>query len=408
MTNQIIATDDNNLPIFINSIITYIKKIPSIVLVIGSSIFISFFYSVGYLFLYGFYFSSATSEGNFHPLFEVIRFPVPFNFYTVVMTSAFFLVLVCWILSSLLLIRKQLIYLVPVVAFSFVLHIFLSILFIGRLKMNIEDIFVTLTIWAIPFAIAYIIYFIVETSKSPLITVCSFFYTLLITAISIVLTYNYSTTEQPNEIVLHIISVILIIFAFASIPLLHWSSNKISQKYIFRFIFFLPFLSIAILLLFSSFFESSNTTITLMVTVIIISVVLASSNNKLDPYIFASQSISNNIPVSIKSNKINEDNKDKASIFTISGLVVFFLSVFLIVLSMATVIVGQIIYQAIPDSSPLKGIKQVVVVSNENLLDGNEITGKVIAFKDDIVYLVDENRNLIMVKSSEFSIKNIE
>lgn len=400
--------------ISLNSYSLYIEKIkniPQVLQVIISSFLLYFFYSIGYLFLYGFYFANFSFDSNipsfsFDPLFEVIRNPVPFNFYTVITTSVFFLALVIWIISSITMIRKNIFFVIPVAIISLAVHIAISIIFIGRLGQDFEFLLFSLLLWGAPLVIAYTIYIISEFMKNPITAMSAFLWMFIILMI-----YAVKASTISNDIHATFLGILTLFFAFVSIPLLNfidsldekqisWTFLRVGATVLQRLLIDVPYITFISLLAFVLLEHIQPNFCTLL---IIFTVLFYISRHLYINCRNKRKASHNNQNQDTQINSRPLIKQDKVLALSFLGLLFFIVFTLTIVTAVTVVITGEVIHHSLPKDNQLTSDKETVIIKSP-IEPYSNYSGKVVAYKDNVLYIVTSERKLVITKANEFII----
>lgn len=142
--------------------------------VTASTTFGFYFYSLGYLFIYGYYLSGEL--GMTPSLFSLTINPIPLNNYSVNIVSLFlFISTFCLVFMGTLIKQKNLYLGIAVIALLLLLHIALSLFFLSS-HIEPNQFLQFSTIWIIPIILALNIYAFIKMFKSPFLFTSGFIY----------------------------------------------------------------------------------------------------------------------------------------------------------------------------------------------------------------------------------------
>lgn len=355
-----------------------------------------FFYSIGYSFLYGYYFFNIENENV--SLITLLTSNVPFSFYSVIITSVIFLTVVVFFVILLWNIGLGLkhvftkgfrtlgfIRIFLIIFIFFIFHFSLTSFFVSSLPSMPENANKFFYVWVVPFAVALLIYCMIQIEKGIFSALAGTCYGMLIVSIS------SSVLDYPPSAILA-----LAIFAIA-IPFSYF--EKFLKFGFYRFFLSLPFSSIIVMLL-SNFFHYTypKTMWWLLISIIVVlSIIISFATKKLVKDKKDSNELSDE---EINNNK--KSNKESIKKFNIST----FLTLFIIaVLSFTATTIPSMskttgsLFRFVTPSSP----HQNIYYDGSNTPQLNNV--ELVAQKDDLYYISNSESRMIILKTDKIRIE---
>ncbi len=351
------------------------------------------FYSIGYSFLYGYYFSNIENDVS---LITLLTNNIPFSFYSVIITSVMFITVVAFFVILLWNLGMGLqhiftkgfrtlgfIRIFIIILMFFVFHFSLTSFFVGGLPSVYQKTSSLFYVWVVPFAIALFVYCMIQINKGIFSAISGMFYGMLIISIS------SSILDYPPSTIW-----LLAIFAIA-MPFSYF--EKFLKYSVYRFFLCTPFSFIIVLLLSNIFCDTIKDWWLFAIIVVILSIILSFATKKLatidkTPDELSEEEIDNN-------KKLYKENIKK---FNIS----IFLTLFVIAVLSFT---GT----TIPSMSKLTGSLFRLVTptsTHQNIYyDGSNtpqlIDVELVAQKDDLYYISNSESRMIILKTDKIRIE---
>lgn len=188
--------------------------------IIGFAI-LYFFYQLGYVFLYGFYFGG---DGQ-RSIFNIIINPVPFNFKSIIGVGVLLLVFMsmfCIPLIRILFTRFNIYVVISLLASSFVIIFSLAYMFFGRI--SIEVLGLASIALGVPFLICYTIYVMINFKSYLKLTVISILYCFII--LFILDSFDYVRNINQRLIMIFLTNI----YIFVLIPIINKRIEKFNSK----------------------------------------------------------------------------------------------------------------------------------------------------------------------------------
>lgn len=335
------------------------------------------FYTIGYSFLYGYYFSGSMESSI--SLIDLLINNIPFPTYSVIITSIAFtlaIVLFIFILYSLNLGIKQLmrkgereggiIRILVTLIGSFVFHMGLTTFFVGDFSSPSNTFIKFSFIWIGPFLLAILFYFFTRYMKGTFSALSGFLYGIIGIAFLI-----YLMDSPPPELLILLIFIVALIFSYF---------ERLTRFFWYRSILFFPAI-LFLFLLFLQFIPSwkPNLIYTLVIT-IIISILLGCF-------------------VGRKKNKTSSELKqlqikNKTTQPKFGSLAMLLAIVFLSFLATTIPFLAQKTGIYFRESTPSK-IRQTIVYDNNNSIDNATL----VAERENLYYISSKEWNLIILKT---------
>ena len=402
--------------------IQQIFKFPSLITLFTSPVWVPVLYSIGYLFLYGFYFSPLyiddpdVSTVYFTPLFDVIRHPVPFNFYTVILSTVFFLILTIWMYVIYLVLSKNkeqfpFLLLLPVI-----LYFLLQATFSGTLEFSLDGLLFVLIFLAIPVMLLSFALILNKLVQNIYSTFAAVLWGLLIASflISIVKQDAY-TYVMLSFIVLVAVLIIFFNFVFNK-------SKKIKfVRHVYKIIVILPIALIScgliIWILDETLLHLENKFIVIIILATLTSIYIAWR-----PFLNNSLFMENtplldeltNTPMFHSFKETLENayklfKRNRELFFVFLGITTFIVFTFLAIIATVIINIGSITYDNLPKHGQFLQQQDTISILSIDSSGAKTVTktytGKVVALKEGILYISDQNRNLVIIKSDDFLIE---
>jgi hypothetical protein len=347
------------------------------------TVFGLFFFTLGYSFLYGYFLSGDSPEHL--SILSIVTNPIPFNYYTVLITSTLLILSVIFVMSATYVVKNGVIHAkLSVTIFFLIFHVCLSIFFVNGSDL-FDKIISFSVIWIVPLFISIMMYW---TIRSPLRVALSFSGTL----------YGFYTILIFSQVFNWIDSVIQLVIPTGSflLGILFTLMKKSWYKYyFFRFLLILPYtLSSLVLLgtLVNYFYKLLQVNIIWFVIIAIVVTLIVSLRK-----------------IKIKEDKIQEENMPtlefnlrlleqagKASILTTFCIVVVVLGIFAPNLSL---IGGQYIREFTTD-----GVRELQVINDYD--KGVTIKGNLISIREGNYYISNEKWKLEIIKGDKIYVKS--
>ncbi|UXH46443.1 hypothetical protein N5C46_10490 [Rossellomorea vietnamensis] len=353
--------------------------------------------SIGYAFLYGYYFSGDVSSAT--SIMELITVIVPFNKYSIIVICTYIVLSVVFIYSLIHVIKTKNILLIFVsLIFFAVFQYLLTTFFTG--EVNFENLLYTLSMWFLPAIFSSIFYFAFLTSTN--ILSCSSG-----AALGIVIFYYLNISIEINSDLGYLILLFLIPFTGITITFLY-KKFRVLQRFVliplFLCIFYLGNISLL---------RIDDTNYLIIAQILIIISGYSASFVVPKKWFNTSNHSPENANDGLEEKK-GFDNFvhffEKNNKYTLLNSFSILILTILIIIPSSSLITGKYISSFIPNQS-IK--KEKVMIYSKPLYEGNstkdsneynddELTGIIIAIKDDIIYLSNENRRLERVRTQEF------
>ncbi|WP_139084828.1 hypothetical protein [Bacillus sp. FJAT-27264] len=352
------------------------------VVTIGSLLF----YTIGYSFLYGYYFSGSIESDI--SLIDLLIKSIPFPTYSVIITSIAFtlaIVLFIFILYSLnvairhLLSKGEreygLIRIFATLIGSFIFHIVLTTFFVGDFSSSSDILIKFSLIWIGPFLLAIFIYSLTRLLKGIFSALSGLLYGL----IGITIVTSLMDT-QPSEISILVTFIVALVFSFF---------EHLTRFALYRFFLFLPTIFLFSLILFQ-FIPALKpdrflTVSTSLVIIIIISAILG--------YFVGRK----------KDKPINDSKelklKDETKKHKIGSLLTLLIIVLLSFLATSIPVIAQKTGAYFRELTPIK-VRQTITYSNGKSIDNATLVAK----KDDLYYISSQDWNLIILKTEQLKV----
>lgn len=372
---------ENHLTLFVSFVVTIISCI---------------FYSLGYLFIYGFYFSGVSARR--YSLFDIIINPIPLDFKSTIVIAVLFLISV--ILFRLIVksfkINKVL------TLFIFIgVHFLLAVIFIGFGNDNdFQDILLFCLVWVLPFLVYQMISFSKELENTgSLIIISSICYAFNLTILNILILVNFNILHTYYSWCY--ISFVLLLFLTPKILKLIIAKIKY-QAGVILICFSIINLLIVIITGIIFYLIKSKLSITQFIFFMIISLVIASVFSILmsrSKFFINNSSINTEIPNSKSNLEIFKNLTNKNRYLSI----IILISVMLLCFSICfygSIILGHIVRMSILNI-PSDLIKYTSCGKT------CEIRGIIVCKKDGIGYISTEDFNLKTVNIDGFEVTDI-
>lgn len=334
------------------------------------------FYTIGYSFLYGYYFSGSMDSSI--SLIDLLINNIPFPTYSVIITSIAFtlaIILFIFILYSLNLGIKQLMrkgerengivrVLVTLIG-SFIFHMGLTTFFVGDFSSPSNTFIKFSFIWIGPFLLAISIYFFTRYMKGIFSTLSGFLYGIIGMAFLTVFVDN-----PPELSILLIFIVALVLSYFEHLIRFFW----------YRSILFFPAIFI-LFLVFLQFIPSwKPSRIIIFSITIVISIVLGCFIGR------KKHTTSNDLKQIQLKNKTNQPK--------FGSLAILLTIVFLSFLATTIPFLAQKTGIYFRESTPSK-TRQTIVYDNNNYIDNATL----VAERENLYYISSKDWNLIILKT---------
>ena len=363
------------------NIFEFLKEYYLVLTFIGT-VFGLLFYSMGYFFLYGYFFGGI--DKGFKAFIYFLINPIPFGFKQVLIVGSILLAILVMFWYIIKELNNN--YLLNTILLI-VLHLFIVFVFLGYQK-NIE-IITSLTVWIVPMFIIGFIKYLQVIMNRPIFMFASFSYiTILIWLMVITKNIKYSD---------FIINFSQFILMFLTVFL---NKLKRESKY-YDFVVFLPMSVAVILFLFSLFVNKMGIavnyvayTISIIIGVIILFWIFRCNRNKIRERFDRVKDDRN----------LNRENSDWFKKIVDMGIAkIAFVAIFIflnvtIILYTGLFILGE-------------SVKYFVWKTDDGIItytfngEEKDIIGKVVASKKDMYYISDKNDNLVLIKTKELYIR---
>ncbi|MGP1910634.1 hypothetical protein ACTSEZ_20995 [Metabacillus sp. JX24] len=355
------------------------------------SIFSSFSFLISYSFLYGYYFGGSLDFSSSN--FDIYLNFIPFQFQTMTFTWLMLsLSISLLIFMSKIIIEKEFQNILLVLISFIILHILLTVFF----TRQVNDVLTILqfgVIWAIPFFILLMVFFVVRVYKVPLKSFAGSLYGLI--GIMFLIIINHWNTADEWV-------MLLVYFAFfaGGISFSYISYNKYSNV-----AFFFPYYFIILILIYSlypiqEFFNSINIMGVVIVCPIamIISYFTAKKKKLVD---VNSNNVTDKHSVFIYlSTVLNEFLNKKTNNKLIMLIMLMLLGAFIIIPRIS-------IYTAkvIRSFTPVEKLQQNIIKMKD--IEGRVVKfkGKVVADQNNILFISNENWQLEQVKTEKYIVE---
>lgn len=376
---MLISVFDYIKNIFFHPVTQTILRIFSILSMITTIITIGglVFYTIGYSFLYGYYFSGSMESSI--SLIDLLINNIPFPTYSVIITSIAFtlaIILFIFILYSLNLGIKQLIrkgerengiirILVTLIG-SFVFHMGLTTFFVGDFSSP-SNIFIKFSfIWIGPFLLAIFIYFFTRYMKGIFSTLSGFLYGIIGIAF-----FTSLTDIPPSELSILLIFIVALIFSYF---------EHLTRFFWYRSILFFPAILFLFLLVLQFIPSWKPSRIIIFGITIIISILLG--------YFIGRKK---NITTSdLKQLQIKNTTHPPK----FGSLAILLTIVFLSFLATTIPFLAQKTGIYFRESTPIKN-RQTIVYDNNKSIDNATL----VAERENLYYISSQDWNLIILKT---------
>jgi hypothetical protein len=351
--------------------------------------------SVGYSFLYGYYFSGDVSSAT--SIMELITVIVPFNKYSIIVICTFTGLSVLFIYSFIHVIKtKNILLIIVSVIFFGVFQYLLTTIFTG--EVSLENLLYMLSMWILPVIFSSIIYFLFLFSTNFLSCFSG-------AALGIVVYYHLNKFIDLNSELEYLLLLFLMPFTGITIAYLY-KKHKVLQRFIFIPIFLcLLYLANSSLLKIG---EKRLIIAQLLIIILGLSISYLVPEKWFNPF---TNHIKNENSCSEEKKGLEkivhyfEQNNKHTLLNTFSILI---LSI-LVIIPSSSLISGKYISSFVPNEAIKK--EKILFYNNqyedysakapvESTTEG--ITGIIIAIKDDIIYVSNENRKLERIKTQTF------
>jgi hypothetical protein len=262
---------------------SFIYKIIAIILT--SSVIGTLFYAFGYVFLYGYYFSG---EISFSPsALQAFVLPVPFNFYSVIIISAYIFIssILLALLGRLFLFlssknikwKDKFIFGLGSLSFFIIFHVMFSLFFVNLSINDFSNIISFLWIWVVPLIFVTSMLWFVRSIKVPVPSISGLIYGLILIPLIIELISKIVLNQDELQLTNEILDTFWVYFSFvfsAFYSLLDkYHYMKSIKGTIVRFLTYFPLLTLflyAIYKILDYFKISSNMPILLVFLILLI------------------------------------------------------------------------------------------------------------------------------------------
>lgn len=344
-----------------------------------------FFYSLGYCFLYGYYFSGDINE-DVISIINLLRLPIPFKNFSVILVAGYLLISLTFLVFTVVEFKTKKIYnIIGSSLFFLIFHFCISVFFVDGTDLFGKFISFSI-IWVVPIYIGILILWIYRSSQRSILSLAGILYGLII---DLLLYTTFHLPEGLNQIVAPL-SCFFIGSLFTFLPL--WWTSRASM----RFIISLPFIMAGAL----AFLVGVQWSFTYKMN--------------LNWYIFLTIVLVINIPVSflikgkgIETTKISSTSKRSLISFIEdfnkldNAKKVIFVLLAVILLSTLPPFYSLIAGKYIRDFTPIENRKvQIIKDYDKNL----ELKGNVVVIDDGFYYISDENWRLRILKGEKIYI----
>lgn len=359
-------------------------------------------YSLGYSFVYGFYFGA---QAKYEGIYNMLTNPIPFNFYSILLVGLFLVSCTIYLGFIIYTFWKQKQYPFSVILFI-TIHIFITIFFTGLNNDEILNNALTLLyIWLMPFALLILLSLLYVAVNRFLIFLAS------------ILLYFYINLflEMTNHIallkIIHIIFEPLGLFLLPISLFIFLNFLLRKNKYIAKLIFLWMFLYLVVILankfiikfLFS--IPTSNGMYILLTCslTLLLSKIIFKIFPKF-PY-YAEFLINFGVHVfNKKTPQTPEENKFIKKNYLVIATIFLIVSVFLILTTFIPKLAtdtGSYISDALQKNNSIKlPIQEILVDQSET-----PIIGHVVAEKNGILYVSSQSKQLIIIKDDTYLIR---
>lgn len=383
---------------FSHPITQIILKILSITSIISTCITVGglVFYSIGYSFLYGYYFSGISNPDI--GLINLLISNVPFPFYSVIITSAVFIVIIIFFVILLWNIGISLKHIstkndrllglarILIIIFLFVIfHFSLTSFFVGGFSSSSEKTISFFSVWLGPIALAILIYFFVQMQKGMISASSGMCYGFLI----LIILGNFF--DLPPSSVWSLGIFIL------GIPFSYF--ERFLKYSIYRFFLSIPFSTIIVFglsLFLTTFFQYTvGNWIIIGAFIIVLSIFLSHLTIKLGKNT-SNELSEEEVESNRRENKVFRKKFNGGTVLTLFIIVV--LTFVITTIPEVAKITGTLFRSNIPQSS------------HQNIYyDGNPtpqlLNVELIAQKDDMYYISDSEAHMIILKTDKIRIE---
>ncbi|MBB3112967.1 hypothetical protein FHS18_005069 [Paenibacillus phyllosphaerae] len=352
------------------------------------SVFGLIFYTIGYSFLYGYYFSGDLP--GYYSILNIIVHPVPINFYTVSIISSLIIIIVVFLISSIFVIKqKNWGKSVPILIFLVAFHICLSVFFV-----NGEDIyeksFSFIVVWSVPVFITIMIFWMIRTPFHPRLSISGTLYGLFV---FVIFDLILKIQDIYAQLFLPVGSFLLgIIFTLLN--------KKWTEKYIFRAFLTFPIVELIVLIfmyllkiIIEVKIDGKDMTV-LTCLAFLITLIISLKRYKESPEIPRVSSNSDNKKYTVLLNKLEQ--LGIPSIVSTVSIIILLLGILAPLLSLNA---GQYI-RVITTSST----REMQLIKNYD--NSFSIKGNVVSIKEGNYYVSNEGWNLVIVKGDKIIVSD--
>jgi MFS family permease len=355
-------------------------------------------YSLGYSFLYGFYFGR--DLGVSPSIFEIVIAAVPFNFYSVItlgcLVALFYLFLILFFrfLAMPMEGRKNRTIFKSFISFLIVLffQIGLSLFFIGNPQDKLNQVLQFSLIWVVVTSFILFIFWVLSPRKSGAIS--GFLYSIFL-----IIVINLLRTFFKIEVPISVQAFLLLFFTFLIGVVLGHFNNR--NKFV-NFVIYYPYATISLILLTKlalGFGINISVSISVLLGAVLTKIYLNRSN---DFFYFVKK-----LMLKLKLLKVSEKDivifkeqyEKKVDILMIVPLfLIATTTAIIIIISYLSLSTGIIFRDLIPERS-----LQIIQTGA-----GDKFFGELVTYKDDVFYISDEKWQLVVLKNLNVKISSCE